>query len=97
MSSADPTAAEVTAEATAAAEETNAAPRLLTLRSDGELLRLEGKRLEATFGRDAGRGWGFNHALIKFGMFQAALLANHLDGERPAAPPLRGTGDDEGA
>ena len=78
-------------------EEPNAAPRLLTLRSDGELLRLEGKRLEATFGVDAGRGWGFNHALIKFGMFQADLLANRFDGERPAAPPLRGTGDDEGA
>ena len=78
-------------------EEPNAAPRLLTMRSDGDLLRLEGKRLEAAFGVDTGRGWGFNHPLIKFGMFQADLLAKRFDGERPAAPPLRGAGDDEGA
>ena len=65
------------------------APRLLTMRSDPELLRLEGKRLEAAFGTDAGNGWGFNHPLNKFFTYQTALLAKHFDGECPAAPPLR--------
>ena len=40
-------------------------PRLLTLGSDTEALKREGQKLEARFGRDAGNGWAYNHALGK--------------------------------
>ena len=50
-------------------------PRLLTLGSDTEALHREGQRLEASFGRDRGNGWAYNHALGKMRTYQASPSA----------------------
>ena len=73
---------------TAKAAMERATPRVLTLGSDTEMLRREGQRLEAKFGRDAGNGWAYNHALGKLRLFQEKLLAEHY-GEAPSAPSVR--------
>jgi len=63
-------------------------PRLLTLGSDTEALRREGQRLEHRFGRDAGNGWAYNHALNKLRLYQEKVLKELWD-ESPTAPSVR--------
>ena len=77
-----------TAMQTAKAAIERATPRVLTLGADTEMLRREGQRLEAKFGKDAGNGWAFNHVLGKLRLFQEKLLAEHY-GEAPSAPSVR--------
>ena len=69
-------------------------PRVLTLGSDTELLRREGQRLEHTFGRDAGNGWVYNHALGKLRAYQEILLRDQF-GEEPSAPSVRELEEEE--
>ena len=61
-------------------------PRLLTLGSDTEALRREGQRLEARYGRDAGNGWVYNHALGKLRKYQVRI------GLQPASATSINTG-----
>ena len=63
-------------------------PRLLTLGSDTEQLRREGQRLEARYGRDAGNGWAYNHALGKLRMYQEMLLQSFDPPEKPSAASI---------
>ena len=63
----------------------NVKPRVLTLGSDTEMLRREGQRLEAKFGRDAGNGWAYNHALGKLRHYQVKLLGAD---DPPSAPSI---------
>lgn len=44
--------------------------QLLTLGADTEIFKRQGQRLEARFGRDAGNGWVYNHALGKLRILQ---------------------------
>ena len=71
-------------------------PRILTLGSDTEMLRREGQKLEAKFGRDAGNGWVYNHALGKLRHYQEKLLG---PADQPSAPSIfdleNGGGDGE--
>ncbi|KAL3910535.1 MAG: hypothetical protein SGPRY_009019 [Prymnesium sp.] len=65
-------------------------PRVLTLGSDTEMLKREGQRLEHRFGRDAGNGWAYNHALGKVRQYQEKLLREELHpSEVPAACSVR--------
>lgn len=65
-------------------------PRILTLGSDTEMLKREGQRLEHRFGRDAGNGWAYNHALGKVRQYQEKLLREELHpSETPAACSVR--------
>ena len=59
-------------------------PRLLTLGSDTEVLRREGQRLEASFGRDRSNGWAYDFALNKLRAYQELLLGD----DEPAAPSV---------
>ena len=59
-------------------------PRILTLGSDTENLKREGQQLEHRYGRDAGNGWAYNHALGKLRLYQEQLL-----GEAFGAPSMR--------
>ena len=84
-----PTAAEQAAAAERAARRAaEAVPRVLTLGSDTEALRREGQRLEAKYGRDAGNGWAYNHALGKLRLYQEKLLTERF-GEEPSGPSVR--------
>lgn len=65
-----------------------ARPRLLTLGADTEKLKREGQYLEHRYGRDAGNGWAYNHALGKLRLFQEKLLKEKW-GEVPSAPSIR--------
>ena len=65
-----------------------ARPRLLTLGADTEKLKREGQYLEHRFGRDAGNGWAYNHALGKLRLYQEKLLEERW-GEVPSAPSIR--------
>lgn len=67
-------------------------PRVLTLGCDTEMLRREGQRLEAKFGRDAGNGWAYNHALGKLRHYQAKLLGAD---DPPSAPSVYDLENDE--
>ena len=71
--------------ATDEAEASTALPRVLRLGSDTEMLRREGQRLEAHFGRDAGNGWAYNHALGKLRRYQEILLGS----DEPSARSVR--------
>ena len=51
-------------------------PRILTLGSDTEMLKREGQRLEFNFGRDAGNGWVYNHALGKLRKYQVRWFSH---------------------
>ena len=62
-------------------ESESTVPRLLTLGADTETLRREGQRLEQKFGRDAGNGWVYNHALGKLRKYQEMLLRETWDEE----------------
>jgi len=83
-------------EATLSAWRRGPTPRVLTLGSDTELLRREGQRLEHTFGRDAGNGWVYNHALGKLRAYQEILLRDRF-GEEPSAPSVRELEEEEEA
>jgi hypothetical protein len=63
------------------------APRLLTLGSDVEMLKLEGEKLELAFGKDTSNGWCYRHALGKLAYLQDAMLEEHF-GEAKAAPSI---------
>lgn len=90
----------------AAAAGAGVRPRVLTLGSDTEVLRREGQRLEHRFGRDAGNGWAYNHALNKLRAYQELLLREkwadapsdrsiaelEADGERPGDGAAEGEG-----
>ncbi|KAL1529292.1 hypothetical protein AB1Y20_000246 [Prymnesium parvum] len=65
-------------------------PRILTLGADTEMLKREGQRLECKFGRDAGNGWAYNHALGKLRSYQEILLREKFSPpEQPSAPSVR--------
>lgn len=59
-------------------------PRLLTLGCDTEVLKWEGRRLEALFGEDATCGWAYDYALSKLREYQLRLLGN----DAPSAPSV---------
>lgn len=84
----EPTASASTAALQAAKAALSSTPRILTLGSDTEVLRREGQRLEAKYGRDAGNGWAYNHALGKLRLYQEKLLRENF-GETPSAPSVR--------
>jgi hypothetical protein len=62
-------------------------PRLLTISSDVESLKLEGEKFELAFDRDSSNGWAYRHALTKLGYFQDLLLEEKFSEEK-AAPSL---------